>query len=336
MKSKVNRSGPTFNSLLQVTESFEFGLRWNWVGAQVPVSFLRWVLSSFFAGASLSGQAPLDPTYLNIHYDVHERQVLDYYQAESVNPTPLVVFIHGGGFQSFDKSRINQQFLREFLSAGISVASINYRYVQIEPFPACFYDARRALQFLRYKAADWNIDKHRVGAYGGSAGAMISMWLGFHDDMADPESVDPILRESTRLTCVATQGGQITFDRHWMEQSIPGNRIHKNPAFTRLFGVQKLEDLDRPEIRKWVKELSPITHLSVDDIPVYMEYSMSPSDPIPDDPAKIKPWALHHVVFGLTLKVRMDALGLESYLKYPGQDAGYRNIPEFFQAQLLK
>ncbi|MDA0350259.1 MAG: alpha/beta hydrolase [Verrucomicrobia bacterium] len=276
------------------------------------------------------------PTYSNVAYGEYERNVLDFYQAQSSKPTPLVVFIHGGGFQSFDKDRIDQKFLKEFLSSGISVAAINYRYVQMEPFPSCFHDARRALQFLRSKSDEWNFDPARVGAYGGSAGAMISMWLGFHDDMADPESDDPVLRESTRLTCVATQGGQITFDRHWMEQSIPGNMIHKNPAMTRLFGVRTLDDLDKPEIRKWIKELSPITHLTADDVPVYMEYSMNPSDPIPADPAKIKSWALHHVIFGVTLKIRMDALGLENHLNYPGQESTHRNIPEYFKEKLLR
>ena len=289
--------------------------------------------SVYFSGIVVAQQS-ITPTYSDIHYDTHERQVLDFYKAETDRPAPLVVFIHGGGFQTFDKDRINQKFLEEFMASGISVAAINYRYVQMEPFPACFHDARRALQFLRSKADEWNFDPDRVGAYGGSAGAMISMWLGFHDDMADLTSEDPVLRQSTRLTCVGSQGGQITFDRHWMEQSIPGNIIHKNPAMTRLFGVRTLDDLDKPEVRKRVKELSPITHLTADDVPVYMEYGMKPSDPIPDDKTKIKPWALHHVIFGLTLKVRMDALGIENHLKYPGQEVAYRNIPQFFKENL--
>ena len=165
---------------------------------------------------------------------------------------------------------------------------------------------------------------------------MMSMWLGFHADMADPKSVDRIARQSTRLKAVATQGGQITFDRHWMEQSIPGNMIHKNPAFIRLFGVQKLEDLDRPDILHWVRELSPITHLTADDPPVYMEYSMPPDDLVPTDPKKLKPWALHHVIFGITLKVRMDALGIKSDLHYPGAETTYRGIPHFFKVQFGK
>ncbi|MCZ6674696.1 MAG: alpha/beta hydrolase [Verrucomicrobia bacterium] len=299
---------------------------------------MKIITAILFGAFSFSGvivaKLSVTPTYSNVHYNTHERQVLDFFKAESDSPAPLVIFIHGGGFQAFDKDRVDQEFLKEFLASGISLAAINYRYVQMEPLPSCFHDARRAIQFLRSKADEWNFDPDRVGAYGGSAGAMISMWLGFHDDMADPDSADPVLRESTRLNCVATQGGQITFDRHWMEQSIPGNIIHKNPAMTRLFGVRSLEELDNPEVRKWVKELSSITHLTADDPSVFMEYSMKPSDPIPEDKAKVKPWALHHVIFGLTLKVRMDALGLENHLKYPGQEVAYRNIPHFFKEKL--
>ena len=52
-------------------------------------------------------------------------------------------------------------------------------------------DAARALQFVRSKAAQWNLDKQRIGASGGSAGACSALWLAFHDDMADPNSQDP-------------------------------------------------------------------------------------------------------------------------------------------------
>ena len=38
---------------------------------------------------------------------------------------------------------------------------------------------------MRSKAGEWNIDKKRIGATGGSAGGCSSLWLAFHDDMAD-------------------------------------------------------------------------------------------------------------------------------------------------------
>ncbi|MEZ6075854.1 MAG: hypothetical protein R3C56_09310 [Pirellulaceae bacterium] len=86
------------------------------------------------------------------------------------------------------------------------MVAINYRYVKnaveekVEPpVKAPLEDAARALQFVRSKATDWNLDKKKIGATGGSAGACSSLWLAFHDDMAASDSEDPIARESTRL-----------------------------------------------------------------------------------------------------------------------------------------
>jgi acetyl esterase/lipase len=103
------------------------------------------------------------------------RQKLDFYKAESDKPTPLLFFIHGGGWVAGDKK--NPGSLKECLAAGVSVVSINYRYswqAQIAgvnpPVKAPLEDAARALQFVRSKATEWNIDKQRIGASGGSAG----------------------------------------------------------------------------------------------------------------------------------------------------------------------
>ncbi|MEQ1854632.1 MAG: alpha/beta hydrolase, partial [Chthoniobacteraceae bacterium] len=130
------------------------------------------------------------PTLANVRYGDHERQVLDFYKAESAKSTPLLFFIHGGGWVGGDKAGRTGASVKPYLAAGISVVSINYRYswqAQLAgvkpPVKAPLEDAARALQFVRSKAAEWNIDKARIGASGGSAGACSSLWLAFHDDM---------------------------------------------------------------------------------------------------------------------------------------------------------
>ena len=100
------------------------------------------------------------------------------------------------------------------------------------PLPTAHHDARRALQFICSGADNWNIDKNKVAAFGGSAGTQICMWLAFTDDMAKPESADPIERESTRLTCVATAGGQTGNSAEFWKQTIGHllERIAPSPA----------------------------------------------------------------------------------------------------------
>src|SRR5258708_109976 len=70
---------------------------------------------------------PAFPPTLTIAYGKHPRQVMDFYKAKSDKPTPVVFYIHGGGWQNGDKASINP---KPFLDAGISVAAINYRYVK--------------------------------------------------------------------------------------------------------------------------------------------------------------------------------------------------------------
>jgi len=72
-------------------------------------------------------------------------------------------------------------------ASGISVVAITYRLSDTALAPAQFHDSARAVQFIRSRAKDWNLDPKPIAATGGSAGAGLSLWLGFHDDLADPQ-----------------------------------------------------------------------------------------------------------------------------------------------------
>jgi hypothetical protein len=268
------------------------------------------------------------PAKANVAYGPHKRNVLDLWRAKSDKPTPLAVFIHGGGFAHGDKTRINRRTLRELLDKGISVAAVNYRFITQAPLPAAHHDCRRALQFLRSKASEWNLDKKRVGAFGGSAGAQLSMYLAFHDEMADPKSKDPIARESTRLTCVATNGGQTTLDFDWWKENVPGyKKLHRDPL--KAFDAKTVESY-----KKQIPDVSALFLISKDDPPIFMAYGMKPDDPAPANVLRAHNWSVHHVIFGIKLQEKTDELGVEADLKYPGAKTKYRSIADFFGKKL--
>ena len=156
------------------------------------------------------------PTYTNVSYGIHERQVFDIWLTPSKNgePTPLVIFIHAGGFRGGDKNWIEVNSIKQFRDVGLSVAAINYRLSDAGAYPIMMEDAARCLQTIRSHAKEWNLNPDKVACYGGSAGAGISLWLGFHDDLGDPDHDDPIARQSTRIIAVATVNGQSTYDLH--------------------------------------------------------------------------------------------------------------------------
>src|SRR5690606_9120006 len=105
---------------------------------QLVVASLLSMLTVAFAGAQERVLPP--PTQANVKYGSHERHVLDLWQAESDEPAPLAVFIHGGGFRRGSKEQLHADLLRDLLSAGISVAALNYRFAQDVPLPAAHHD----------------------------------------------------------------------------------------------------------------------------------------------------------------------------------------------------
>lgn len=268
----------------------------------------------------------------NVKYGEHPRQVLDFYPATSDKPTPVVLYIHGGGWRGGDK-KTNP---KAFLDKGISVVAINYRYVQNAkddntepPVKAPLSDAARALQFVRSMAAEWNLDKKRIGATGGSAGACSSLWLAFHDDMADPKSDDPISHESTRLYCAAVNGAQVSLDpkelREWMPNYGYGAHAFGLPNF------QSLID-NREKVLPLIKAYSPIEHVSKDDPPIALIYGgevpvvgASPKDPT------------HSGIMGVKLEERLKDVGVDVVLIHPGRThPKYKSSTDYLIDRLLK
>jgi acetyl esterase len=280
--------------------------------------------------------ALLQPTFADVKYGPYERNVLDFYQAKSATPTPLIVYIHGGGFVAGDKKTLNIFVLNAALQAGISVAAINYRFVDGKDviFPVPQHDGARAVQFLRTKAKEWNLDPAKVACFGGSAGAGISMWIGFHDDLADPKNEDPVLRESTRIAAIATIGGQGTYDPIEIKKLV-GGRAHEHPSIFKVYGNATLDELmnPTPERKKLFDEASAIKHLTKDDPPLYMVYNEP--DVVP--PADSKPGEfIHHPNFGKQLKARMDELGIENEYLHLSEAKSRNAVAEmvaFFQKQ---
>ena len=286
------------------------------------------------AAAQKSTASTAMPTFADVHYGPHERNVLDFWKADTKEPAPVVIHIHGGGFVAGDKSKIDGGTVEFFLRSGISVASINYRYSTQAPFPAPMLDGARAVQFIRSKAADWNMDPKRIAAFGGSAGAGISLWVAFHDDLAKADSADPIERQSTRLVCAGSIAGQSSYNpltiREWI-----GGRAWEHPALVKLYGLSSTADFEKPENKKQFEEASAITHLTRDDPPVVMFYN-EPDEPLPADAGPDQ--GIHHPKFGHILKEKMDALGIECVYRHANdgkQPPGAVAMREFLRNHLL-
>lgn len=270
------------------------------------------------------------PSHSEVRYGKHERNVLDFWKAESKSPAPVTFVIHGGGWKGGSKERLDR-FADPIalLQAGISVVAINYRYVTSDespPVKAPLHDATRALQFVRSKAKEWNINKNRIGAAGGSAGACSSLWLAFHNDLSDPNSKDPVLRESSRLQCAAVIGAQTTLDPKQMKEWTPNSKYGGH-----AFGLHPFDTFlnKRKEIMPWIKEYSPYASVTKDDPPIFLQYNSPPAI------GKEQKDPTHTSNFGVKLQEHCVANGVKCELYYPnGPKTTHTDTTAFLISQL--
>ncbi len=249
------------------------------------------------------------PAHENIQYGDHERNVYDLWLAESDTPTPLVIYYHGGGFRGGDKRTMNPRILDALLKKGVSVAAANYRLSGSAPFPAQMHDSARALQHIRHNAEKYNIDPARIGATGGSAGAVISLWMAFHDDLSDPESEDPVARQSTRIRTAVVTAAQSSIDPRFIQKLFDTDQV--DGALLPMFGMKSPEDVQNEKFHPLFEEASPINHLDRTDVPVMAYYSQANEELPPNSSGKKH---IHHPKFGIVLKEKMDEIGLECQL----------------------
>jgi acetyl esterase/lipase len=265
--------------------------------------------------------ARVPPTKSNVAYGTDPNQMLDLYLPQGTGPFPIVLFIHGGGWMNGDKvAKLIPANLQRLLSAGCAVVSINYRFIAdaekqgvFPPVLAPLNDAKRALQFVRYHAAEWNLDPKRVVVFGASAGAFSSLWLGLSPDMAEPGSADPVARMSSRVLAIGGFIAQTSIDPKQMREWVGPKMTYGGHAF----GVPNFEDFlrRRDEFAAWYPKLSPASLVSADDPPVFLSYGQSLDNP--NGPGGYT----HSPRFGLGFQEVARQRGAVCYLQFPGHPA---------------
>lgn len=152
------------------------------------------------------------------------QQSFDFYRAPPVAdglPAPLIIWAHPNGTskQLTPGKMTYEALVRPALAAGFSFASIEFRHPVTNEREAAspddpgvpHRDLARALQFIRANAVALGIDRRNVFFVGGSRGTL-TLWTALQDDMADPDSADPVARQSTRVNAVFGVNAQTTYD----------------------------------------------------------------------------------------------------------------------------
>lgn len=264
----------------------------------------------------------------DISYDTKERTRFDIFLPNASQPTAIVLFIHGGGFVSGDKDNAYGAFgvdnIRTYLRNNIAFATISYTFLEqtnetdgvLKPMN----DVKRALQYIRSRAADFNLNK-KVVLTGNSAGAGTSLWIAFNDDMKDINNPDLVLRESTRVSGVAVNESQASYNiDRWIndvfvDYNLTLNDVVSNPVLankiTRLYGIQSMDAYDSSQTRAYRDKVDMLAMFTQDDPEIWVSNIKQPVI-YPTNSGVM----VHHAFHARELKKRADALGVRNVVYY--------------------
>ena len=280
---------------------------------------VRWMLCFILIGttgvyAQDAERKGTPPTLENVAYGPYERNVLDFWRAESDAPAPVLIFIHGGGFASGNKRRVRGNVVVETcLEKGVSFAAINYRFKNTAPIQDILRDAARAVQFIRYNAEAWHVDPERIASYGGSAGAGTSMWLAFHDDLADPDSEDPVLRQSSRIVAAGSLNGQFSYDFFQWESvlGLPAENFYSENTGVAFYGLATFDEAETEKGKRIRADVDMRGLITKDDPPVFLFCSQRGGVP------QNRGHYVHHPKHSIVIKERCDETGVEVEMYLP-------------------
>jgi len=246
---------------------------------------------------------------LNYGKDGHEGQILSAHLLVQEKPAPVMVFINSGGWHSGHAGRNarGNHESRAFNQAGFSTVFVSHRDVDVAPWPAQIDDVSRAIQFIRSKEKDWNVDPKRFGVIGRSSGGHLAMMAGFLPDRAKPNSDDPVERFSSKVNCVIEMAGPtdlVSQVKGIMRQAVEGNQgIGVRGSLMKLLNMTE-DQAESEEFYRRLAEISPINFVGKDTPPVFIQY-VGPEDATsPDDP-RLK-WAVHTPISGLQLAQKLE------------------------------
>jgi acetyl esterase/lipase len=114
-------------------------------------------------------------------------------------------------------------------SHGIAAFVLQYR---IKPYsqPVPMLDGQRAIRLVRSHAVEWNIDPHRLGMLGFSAGGHVTSTVGTHFDAGNPDAADPIDRQSCRPDFLVLLYPVISMDAEIAHATSRKQLIGDNPS----------------------------------------------------------------------------------------------------------
>jgi len=213
------------------------------------------------AGSPLAVAAPKVEADLEYAKVADTALKLDLYLPEGTGPAPLLVFVHGGGWEAGSKAGMP---LGGLVERGFAVASVDFRPASKAPFPGQVHEIKAAVRFLRASAKQYGYDASRIGIVGVSSGGHLAAMVGTTN--GDPElegSLGDHAGESSAVQAIVSYFGAANLTTI-LAQSTPFGLGVREPALTRLLGSLPKDN------EAAARKASPVFYVDARDPPLFM------------------------------------------------------------------
>jgi arylformamidase len=212
------------------------------------------LLVPFLIAVDFLTAAKADDVHRDIPYasPTRERQLLDVYAPHDAKNLPVVFWIHGGGWETGDKTsvQIKPQF---FTNRGFVFVSTNYRLLPSVDMATIVQDIARSVRWVHDHIADYGGDPNRLLIMGHSAGAQLAALICTDDRYLKAEGLSLAIVKG----CVPVDGD--TFDvPAIIETAETRRRVHHLPQAK--FGHREKFGNDPAKHR----DFSAVTHVAKD------------------------------------------------------------------------
>jgi len=184
-----------------------------------------------------------------------------YFNPASTTPTPVIINIHGGGWNHGIKE--GQGGFNTFFNAGFAVANVEYRLVNVAKAPGAIEDIRSAMDYLILHAKELNIDPKRIVLMGGSAGAHLALMGGF---LENDRRFDTYCKGKENMKVAAI-----------ISKYAPSDFVDKTDKFYTYKSLLNWmgDNMEDPGFRA---SISPVTYINKNNPPVFIVHGNA--DPI--------------------------------------------------------
>lgn len=221
-------------------------------------------LSSSLAPVAGAGgaQAAIAPAHKNVVFATVEGRplALDLYMPDGVPSPPLLVWVHGGAWNSGTKASVPKVFVQH----GIATASLDFRQASEARFPAQVHDIKAAIRFLRANATKYGYRADRIAIAGSSSGAHLAALVGVTNGHPELEGTEGEYADrSSAVQAIVAYYGASNLNSI-LAQSTPFGLNVRRPALERLLGAlpESVPDL--------ATLASPVAHVDENDPPLFL------------------------------------------------------------------